>query len=237
MQRAAVPAAGEHRGLPVRREERRLALHRGVVAARPGRPSRPTARAAPGPARSAPPGGLPGGHALGVGREAGQRAGPAVGQPPRGQPVDSAARSGLAAAQAANASSHSACACLPRSATWRACATASSSAGKVTSGSKPRIRLVAATSSAPSAAPCASPVFCAFGAGQAMMVRSAMRDGCVVSPGREVGLVAAPRVLEVAVRRAPVHPLHVPAVRLVPGRTSSDLAILVSPSIEMWLSS
>ena len=42
------------------------------------------------------------------------------------------------------------------------------------------MRLVLATSSAPSAAPCASPVFCASGAGQAMIVRSAMNDGWTV---------------------------------------------------------
>jgi hypothetical protein len=37
--------------------------------------------------------------------------------------------------------------------------------------------LVAATSSAPSALPCALPVFCASGAGHAMIVRSEMKDG------------------------------------------------------------
>jgi len=40
--------------------------------------------------------------------------------------------------------------------------------------------LVLATSSAPSAAPCAAPVFCASGAGQAMIVRSAMNEGWAV---------------------------------------------------------
>ena len=49
------------------------------------------------------------------------------------------------------------------------------------SGSKPRISLVAATSSAPSAEPWILPVFCLFGAGQPMMVRSAMNDGRSVS--------------------------------------------------------
>ena len=49
------------------------------------------------------------------------------------------------------------------------------------SGSSPSTRLVAATSSAPSAEPCALPVFCAFGAGQAMIVRSRMNDGRPVS--------------------------------------------------------
>ncbi len=41
----------------------------------------------------------------------------------------------------------------------------------------PSAFLVALTSSSPSALPCALPVFCAFGAGQAMMVRRAMNDG------------------------------------------------------------
>src|SRR6266487_5528824 len=91
--------------------------------------------------------------------------------------ASSSARSGLAAAQAANVSSHSARTRLARSATMRACATVSSSAGNDTSGSNPRLRLVAATSSAPRAEPCASPVFCLVGAGQAMIVRRAMRDG------------------------------------------------------------
>ena len=91
-----------------------------------------------------------------------------------------AARSGFAAAHAACVSSHAACSCLPRSATLRACATASSSTGNATAGSKPRISLVAATSSAPSAEPCAAPVFCLCGAGQPMIVRSAMIDGAAV---------------------------------------------------------
>jgi hypothetical protein len=41
--------------------------------------------------------------------------------------------------------------------------------------------LVAATSSAPSAEPCAFSLFCRFGAGQPMMVRSRMIDGRSVS--------------------------------------------------------
>ena len=48
-------------------------------------------------------------------------------------------------------------------------------------GSMPRIRLVAATSSAPSAAPWILPVFCLFGAGQPMMVRSLISVGRSVS--------------------------------------------------------
>ena len=40
---------------------------------------------------------------------------------------------------------------------------------------------MAATSSAPSAEPWILPVFCLFGAGQPMMVRSAMKEGRSVS--------------------------------------------------------
>jgi len=40
---------------------------------------------------------------------------------------------------------------------------------------------VAATSSTPSAEPCALPVFCSFGAGQPMIVRSRMIEGRSVS--------------------------------------------------------
>ncbi len=53
----------------------------------------------------------------------------------------------------------------------------SSETSKDFSGSKPRTRLVAATSSSPSAEPCAASVFWAFGAGQAMIERMAMKDG------------------------------------------------------------
>jgi hypothetical protein len=42
-------------------------------------------------------------------------------------------------------------------------------------------RLVAATSSSPSAEPCAASVFWACGAGQAMIERAAMKDGRSVS--------------------------------------------------------
>ena len=93
---------------------------------------------------------------------------------------NSALRSGLALAQAANGASHSACSFLPRSATWRAWASASSSTGKSTSGSKCRISLVAFTSGTPSADPCAAPVSCLFGAGQPMIVLSAMKEGASV---------------------------------------------------------
>ena len=52
---------------------------------------------------------------------------------------------------------------------------------KCCSGSKPRIFLVAATSSAPSAEPWEAPVPCAWGAGQAMTVRSTIRLGWSVT--------------------------------------------------------
>ncbi len=48
---------------------------------------------------------------------------------------------------------------------------------KVFAGSKPRTSLVAATSSAPSALPCAASVPWALGAGQAMTVSSTMIEG------------------------------------------------------------
>jgi hypothetical protein len=51
--------------------------------------------------------------------------------------------------------------------------------------SKPSNRFVAATSSLPSADPCALPVFCALGAGHAMSVRSAMNDGRSVTASAE----------------------------------------------------
>ena len=104
-----------------------------------------------------------------------------AGRPRTASRSNSALRSGLAAAQAAKPCSHSACSALPRSATSLARLTASSSAGKFTAGSKPRIFLVAATSSSPSAEPCAAPVFCLVGAGQPMIVRSAMNDGLSVT--------------------------------------------------------
>ena len=85
------------------------------------------------------------------------------------------------AAQASYVSSHSACAALPRSTALRVCSMTSSATSKVCSGSKPRIFLVAATSSAPSAEPWALPVFWAFGAGQAMIVRSTMKLGWSVT--------------------------------------------------------
>ena len=101
------------------------------------------------------------------------------------------------------------------------------------SGSKPRIFLVAATSSAPSAEPWILPVFCLFGAGQPMIVRSAMNDGPVgLRLGRLDRRVQRLDVLVVValvgVARAPVDGLHVPAVRLVAG---ADVLALGDPGV------
>ena len=77
--------------------------------------------------------------------------------------------------------SHSARSALPRWATSRTWSMISGSIWKDFSGSKPRISLVAATSSAPSAEPWMPPVFCLVGEGQPMMVLSAIRDGLSVT--------------------------------------------------------
>ncbi|CPU61061.1 Uncharacterised protein [Mycobacteroides abscessus] len=77
----------------------------------------------------------------------------------------SALRSGSRAAQASKLLSHSACACLPRVTSSRVCAMTSGATSKDLSGSKPKIFLVAATSSAPRAEPCTPPVFILVGAG------------------------------------------------------------------------
>ncbi len=162
---------------------------------------------------------LSGGHALGVGRERGQRAGPAVRQLARGSRSSSARRSGSAGRPGGEGlvPGRPGLRCRAR-ATWRAWATRSGSAGKSPSGSKPRICLVAATSSAPRAEPCAAPVFCLFGAGQPMMVRSAISDGAAAWSLAVVSArCSAAHVLAVAAGAAPAQPLHVPAVGLVPG--------------------
>ena len=103
------------------------------------------------------------------------------GRDPEDNRAKSDPRSGFSFSQAANCESHSACRALPREATSRARLSASSSTGKFTAGSKPRISLVAATSASPSAEPCAAPVFCLVGAGQPMIVRSTMSDGLSVT--------------------------------------------------------
>ncbi len=98
---------------------------------------------------------------------------------------NSATRSGLAARHSSNRSFHSACRARPRSATSRACLRISSGTSKLLDGSRPRTSLVAATSSAPRAEPWILPVFCLFGAGQPMIVRS------LISVGRSVSSTAA----------------------------------------------
>ena len=90
-------------------------------------------------------------------------------------------RSASCFSQLLNCSSHAACRALPRSATSRARDSASSSTGKFTAGSNPRISLVAATSGAPRAEPCAAPVFFLVGAGQPMIVCRTMNDGLSVT--------------------------------------------------------
>ena len=93
----------------------------------------------------------------------------------------SALPSGFFAAQASYSSCQAACSSRPRSTSDRVWASTSSETSNVWSGSKPRTFLVAATSSSPRAEPCASPVFWALGAGQAMIVRSTIRLGLSVT--------------------------------------------------------
>ena len=93
----------------------------------------------------------------------------------------SVALSGLAFDQASYFSSHSAPQAAPRSLSLRVWAMTSSGTSKVWSGSQPRTFLVAATSSSPSALPCAFSVPCALGAGHAMIVSSTMSDGLSVT--------------------------------------------------------
>src|SRR5699024_7479841 len=78
---------------------------------------------------------------------------------------NSALFSGVALAHASNFCCQAAFFSSPRSASLRVCAITSSSMCKLTAGSKPRISLVAATSSSPKAAPWTPPVFILFGAG------------------------------------------------------------------------
>ncbi len=94
---------------------------------------------------------------------------------------NSAARSALLSRHSWKVFSHSALAWRPRSRASRVWPSTSSETSKVFSGSKPRTRLVAATSSSPSAEPCAASVFWALGAGQAMIERIAMKDGLSVT--------------------------------------------------------
>ena len=184
VQRAAVLVARERLGGVLGRDERRLALHRGVVAL--GQ----VGRAAPQ-----------------LRQHRRERLQHLAGRGLRvAMPLASAGNSGSASVQPSGSAraairsssagalrvglrpgveaglSHSACAARPRSTHLRACASTSVVDLRTSaSGSKPRISLVAATSSAPSAEPWILPVFCLFGAGQPMMVRSAMNDGRPVS--------------------------------------------------------
>ncbi len=95
---------------------------------------------------------------------------------------------------------------------------------------------MAATSSAPSAEPCAASVFCACGAGQAMIERIAMKEG------REVSSRAASSASYRACTST--LPLNAGSIRWTCQpyasyrlSTSSENAVAVSPSMEMWLSS
>ena len=205
------------------RDERRLALHRGVVAL--GQ----VGRAAPqlGQHRRERvehlAGGLAGGHALGVGREARQRVGPAVRQR-AGRPAGRAAPCAPALASRPGVEALLPLGVQPRGrarSTFRACASTSSSTSKVcvrveAEDSLGRRHLVGAQRRAVDL-----PVFCLFGAGQPMIVRSRMNDGRPVSALRRLQRrrrAPATSSTYVAVRRrAPVDGLHVPAVRLVAG--------------------
>ena len=92
--------------------------------------------------------------------------------------------------------------------------------------------LVSRTSSAPSGAPCASPVSIALGAGNPMWLRSAMIDG------RSRSSRAAAMAARIAARssasstRCVCQPYDAKRAS-----TSSLNATAVSPSMEMWLSS
>ena len=94
----------------------------------------------------------------------------------------SALRSGWAAAHASKASCQRAFSGAVRSARARVRSMTSSGTTKLCSGSQPSTRLVAASSSEPSADPWIFPVFCLPGEGQPMIVFSTMSDGREVSP-------------------------------------------------------
>ena len=88
-----------------------------------------------------------------------------------------AARSGFASRHASKVVVQAACASAPRRTTSRLWASTSSSTWKVASGSRPMTSLVARISAAPRAEPCEAPVSCAWGAGQAITVRSTTNEG------------------------------------------------------------
>ncbi len=91
---------------------------------------------------------------------------------------------------------------------------------------------MAATSSLPSAEPCDLPVFCRFGAGQAMIERRPMIDGrsrlsrAAASAANSDSTSFASSTVWVCQPYASYR-----------ASTSSENATAVSPSIEMWLSS
>ena len=140
-------------------------------------------------------------------------------QPSGSSPFDtrsnSSARSGCAVRHVAIRLSQAACASAPRSRAARAWRRTSSATSKVCSGSKPRTRLVAAISSSPRAEPWEASVFCAVGAGQAMIVRMAMMEGRPVSALAAVERGVQRGDVDVAVGGG-LDALDVPAVRLVP---------------------
>ena len=212
-------AAREHRGLPVRREERRLTLHRGVVA--PGQVGRaaPQFRQHRGQGVQHLPGRGPGGQPLGVGREAGQRAGPAVRQPARGQPVQQrgALRAGrrpggergvplgvqlLAPVGHLAGVRHGLL--LGREAHRRVEAEDLLGLGHLVRAERGAVRRAGVLR-----------VRGGPGDDGAQHDQRRLRG---LRLGIQVGLVEGLGVLVVAARRQPVHPLHVPAVCLVPGR-------------------
>ena len=162
---------------------------------------------------------LAGRHALGVGVEGRERVGE-----PDGQRAGLHALEGLdgvlgrrAASTRRSAPATRPAAALPRATRERVCSITSVGTSKCCSGSKPRISLVAATSSSPRAEPWDLPVPCALGAGQAMTVSQDDEAGPVgdlvggADGGVELGDVLD--VLRAVV--GPVDVLDVPAVGLV----------------------
>ena len=103
-------------------------------------------------------------------------------------------------------------------------------------GSKRRTSFTAATSSAPSAEPCTFPLFCLPGDGHPMIVRSTMSDGWSVTA------LAATIAAFSSWRSSWYAPVFFQSTTCVCqwyasylARTSSLNAMLVSPSIEIWL--
>ena len=234
VQRAAVGLGVPHLGGDRLRAERVRALHRGVVALREVRRAAPQLGQHVGQRLEHLAGRLAGGDALLVGLPRRQRLLPAH-RAGRGRACGRAAPCARVRARPRTSYSavHSACAFAPRSTTLRACASTSSATSKVLSGSKPRISLTAATSSSPSAEPCALPVFMALGAGKAMTVRSRMNDGPV-----GLGLGVLQRLQDAGDVLAALDDLDVPAVGLVAlARCPRSARSSVSSSMEILLSS